>query len=205
MLLRSWLLPNGEPVILGNVDLEKLGSPRAIFEPDGRTLLYVKDRDVYARALPVGTAADRRFDRLGAPILRDDADVDCVVLGDDAGEFRMWHYGRGDAPELRVVHSPGPPGTRMFPDSSGRWMVGDVFQDREIRLWYPAAGADARPLDSASERILVCLSRCRPPLGRLDCRLHVEIDTPDLLASLAALHADPRGLFDRPTAACVQS
>jgi len=146
VLLRSWLLPNGEPVILGNVDLEKPGSPRAIFEPDGRTLLYVKDRDVYARALPVGTAADRRFDRLGAPLLWYDADVDRVVLGDDAGEFRMWHYGRGDAPELRVVHSPGPPGTRMFPDRSGRWMVGDVFQDREIRLWDLAAGADARPL-----------------------------------------------------------
>ena len=122
MLLRSWLLPNGEPVVLGNVDLEKLGSPTAFFEPDGRTLLYVKDRDVYARPLPVGPAADQRFDRLGAALWTYRTELNRVVLGDEAGEFRIWHYDRGDGPELGVVHKPGPPGTWMIPISpSGGW------------------------------------------------------------------------------------
>ena len=146
VLLRSWLLPNGELVILGNVELANLGSTTTFFEPDGRTLLYVKDRDVYARPLPVGTAPDRLFDRLGAALWGYDTELDSVRVGDKAGEFRIWYYGRGGGPELRVTHRPGPPGTWMFPDRSGRWMVGDANQDQKVRLWDLAAWADARPL-----------------------------------------------------------
>ena len=146
VLIRSWLLPGGEAVILGKLDLEALGSTTTLFEPDGRALLYVRDRDVYARPLPIGTAADRRFDRLGTALQEHDADLNRVVLGDESGEFRIWNYGRGNGPDLHVVHRPGPPGTRILPDRSGRWVVGDAFLDHEVRLWDPAAWPGANPL-----------------------------------------------------------
>jgi WD40 repeat protein len=146
LLLRSWQLPDGEAVILGNVDRAKLGSTRTFFEPDGRALLYAKDRDVFARALPVSTAADRRFDRLGAPLREHYSDLNRIVLGDESGEFRIWRYGRADGPDLRVIQRRGPPGTRMLPDPSGRWMIGDAFVDHEVRLWDPGAWAEAGPL-----------------------------------------------------------
>ena len=116
-------------------------------------------------------------------------DVDRVVLGDETASFGCGTTVAETHPNCEWSTVPGL-GHTDVPDRSGRWMVGDVFQDRRNGLLGIRGRGGRASACPSSERILVCLSRCRPALGRLDCRLHVEIDTPDLLASSAALHAD---------------
>jgi hypothetical protein len=101
-LLRSWRLPDGEAEGLGHVDLAGLGASEAVFEPDGRHLLYVKGRDVFARALPAGSSPDRSFDRVPAGLARIDAEPDRLVVVDRRA-------------------STGSGATTVAPFASGRW------------------------------------------------------------------------------------
>jgi serine/threonine protein kinase/WD40 repeat protein len=156
--LRSWDLPDGEPLDLGEVDTSKLGTTATLFEPPGRALLYVKGRGVYARPLPVGAGRDQLLDRLGAALWNHDADLNRVAFGDETGEFRIWRYGHDRVPDQWVVRRPGPPGAArfpnkadpwvagMFPESSRRWMIENAAQGQSIRVWDLAAWPDARPL-----------------------------------------------------------
>ena len=154
--LRSWRLPAGEAETLGRADLAKLGASAIRLEPNGANLLYAKGREIFARPLPPGTGADRLFDRLAGEFaafgsvpdgntLPDD-DQDRLLISDNAGEVRTWRYGDAGPPNRQVLRKPGPPGTWMHPDRTGRWAVGNASQEQQVSLWDLAAWPDTRPL-----------------------------------------------------------
>lgn len=144
VLLRAWRLPDGNAEVLGRIDLAALGAKTSVLAPDGGSLLYVKDRTLFARPLPSGTSPDYAFDRLESasvaidtttdPVLRPgEAELHQMVVSDEAGGFRVWRYAAAAPPVRQVIRKPGPAGKRMHPDRSGRWVYDDAGGERMAR------------------------------------------------------------------------
>ncbi len=145
-LLRSWALPEGEPVVLGRVDWRELGTSTSFFEPDGRSWLYAKDRDLFSRPLPVGSGPDRLFARLGAELEDFWLSMDWLALADRSGETHVWSYPtEGPAREVEIP-KPDTASYGMRPDPSGRWLADNAGEDQGVRLWDVSAWQGARPL-----------------------------------------------------------
>jgi WD40 repeat protein/DNA-binding winged helix-turn-helix (wHTH) protein len=147
-LLRSWVLPDGGDAILGRADWERLGTRLTFFAPDGRSWLYARGRDLYARPLPVGTGPDRLIDRSEADV----ADVGVTVIGPDrlvvtdkAGGIRVLSFPPQGGAEVRVIAHPDNAPGGAWPDRSGRWLQGDPSTDQQVRLWDLGAWPAARP------------------------------------------------------------
>ena len=138
--LLAWALPHGEAEEVGVADLDK--ASRSMFAPDGRTWLYAKGPDVYARPLRPVPGPDRLFARFQARawISRYPGRL---VLGDEAGTVRVWHY-RGGDPAVQVVRQPGEARTWIQPDPTGRWTLETA--DDGVRVSGIGAWPQARPL-----------------------------------------------------------
>jgi WD40 repeat protein len=144
-LLRSWVLPDGEPVILGRIDWRGLGSSN-FFAPNGRSLLYIKGRDLYARSLPLGTGLGRRFARLSADIMTFELADDQLLVMDKSGETHEWSFPSPDKVVKRsIARSEAAPNGRI-PDPSGRWLRGNLDAEQQVRIWDVTAWSRARPL-----------------------------------------------------------
>jgi hypothetical protein len=132
-VLRSWKLPDGEAVILGDVDYERLGAKHSFFAPDGKSWLYTKDNNLYSRPLPVGAGQDSLFARLGGEVGDFNPDLDQMVVADKSGEIRIWSYSSNGVAQERVIRKPdtAPSGAHsrksiapVILDPSGRWLSG---------------------------------------------------------------------------------
>jgi WD40 repeat protein len=145
-LLRAWSLPDGEPQAMGAVDLRKLGTSTSFFTPDGKTWLYVKDRNLYSRPLPVGTGPERLFARLGGDVADYWFTEDWLAVTDTTGETRLWTFPEGSPPREMVIPRPDTASVGMLPDRSGRWLAGNPNADLEVRIWDLAAWKASRPL-----------------------------------------------------------
>jgi len=144
-LLRSWALPDGEPVVQGRVDWRKLGTQRTFFAPDGTSWLYARDRNLYSRPLPVGGGPDRLLARLGAEVAEftDQNSPDQLVVADRSGQTHVWSFSPRGPPRRRVIPKPDTASYGMLPDPSGRWLSG--YPDQQVLLWDLAAWPAARP------------------------------------------------------------
>jgi WD40 repeat protein/DNA-binding winged helix-turn-helix (wHTH) protein len=144
--LRSWTLPNGEPVVLGSVDWRELGTSTSFFEPHGRSWLYSKETNVYSRPVPVGTGPDRLFAKLEAEL----ADVwntpDWLAVADKSGETHVWSFPPEGPDKEAVIPRPETASYGMLPDPSSRWLSGVPSMDQQVRLWDLSAWGAARPL-----------------------------------------------------------
>jgi WD40 repeat protein len=147
-LLRSWALPDGEPVVLGRIDWRKLGTQVTFFSPDGRIWLYARDRTLYSRPLPVGTGPDRLFARLGAELVGFEirASTERLVVADKSGETQVWSFPREGPIREKSIPKPDTAPAGMLPDPSDRWLSGHPSADRQVRLWDLSRWKAARPL-----------------------------------------------------------
>ncbi|MGH9318486.1 MAG: hypothetical protein ACRD3V_01140, partial [Vicinamibacteria bacterium] len=145
-LLRSWTLPDGEPVVLGQIDWKQLGTSTTFFAPDGRSWFYVKDRDLYSRPLPIGSGPDRLFARLRAKLVGFWPGADWLAVADESGETYFWSFRPHGSDQEKVIPRPETASSRVLPDPSGRWLSGFPAQDKQIRVWDLTAWKEARPL-----------------------------------------------------------
>jgi WD40 repeat protein len=145
-LLRSWALPDGEPVVLGSVEWEKLRTSRTFFTPDGTSWLYARDRNVYSRPLPVGTGPDRLFARLGGEFANFWTTADRLVVADKSGETHVWSFPHDSPVQEGLIPKPDTASYGMLLDPSARWLRGVPSVDQEVRLWDLTAWKGARAL-----------------------------------------------------------
>jgi WD40 repeat protein/DNA-binding winged helix-turn-helix (wHTH) protein len=143
-ILRSWNLPHGEPQILGRVDWSTLGTSSTFFAPDGSGWLYAKGQNLYSRPLPIGTAPDRVFARLGGELTSFSVSPGSLTVTDESGEGHTWWFRAEGRVRERVVLKPDGASDRMLADASGRWLSDPP--DRHVRLWRSTAWNAARPL-----------------------------------------------------------
>jgi WD40 repeat protein len=150
-LLRSWLLPDGEPEELGRVDWTALGASSSCFEPDGKSWLYSKGRAVYRRLLPIVEGAPDQL------LSRHEEDVTLydfptlqprrVFSLSGSGEIRLWASGETQPELVKQISKPeAAPAGFFLPDPSGRWVLGVRKGFREAPLWSTTAWPGARPL-----------------------------------------------------------
>jgi WD40 repeat protein len=147
-LLRSWVLPDGEPIVLGHVDWRKLGGHSGFFAPDGGSWLYYSDRELYSRPLPIGAARDRLLSRLRAKVVDfwTRSDSRRLVLADASGDTHEWTFVSDELPVERVIPKPEKASEGMGLDPSGHYLSGDPDAEQQVRLWDLEAWPEARPM-----------------------------------------------------------
>jgi WD40 repeat protein/DNA-binding winged helix-turn-helix (wHTH) protein len=144
-LLRSWKLPDGEPEILGRVDWSELGTSTTFFAPDGSGWLYAKGGNLHSRPLPVGTAPDGIFARLGGDVANYNVGPNALAVTDESGLAHLWSFRHEGPVREKAVRKPDAASDRMLLDTSGRWL-GEPVADRQVRLWSSTGWKAARPL-----------------------------------------------------------
>jgi WD40 repeat protein len=165
LLLRSWRLPEGEPEDLGWVkpkalidsrwiDSKGQGVSSSLFDHSGNAWIYVKDRTIFARPLPVTKGAR---DRVVGTHRADDIQLlvfasngDQIVSVDGEGELRVWSLSAPGAGPVRVI--PRPQGAAApyvpVPDHTRRWVRrGMTHEIGKGLLWDLWAVPGARPLE----------------------------------------------------------
>jgi WD40 repeat protein len=145
-VLRSWSLPDGEPVVLGRVDWENLGAQVSFFTPDGKGWIYAKGPSLYSRPLPAGAGPDHLFSQLGAELVDFWANSNWLAVEDKSGKFHVWSYPPEGPVGAKVISKPDTAPTGTLPDPSGRWLGGDANEDKQVRLWDLAGWKAVRPL-----------------------------------------------------------
>ena len=144
LFLRSWSLPDGEPVVLGRIDARELRPRITSFAPGGRGWLYAKDGNVYSRPLPPDAGADRLFARPGAGLPGLMVSWDQLSVADGMGGIRVWSSPEKGGPEIRTMARPDTAPAEAWPDPSGRWLAVTVSGQQQVRLWDLAAWPVAR-------------------------------------------------------------
>ena len=147
-VLRSWKLPNGEPVFLGRINWKELGTLQTFFLPNGTSWLYAKDRDLYSRPLPIGSGPDRVVAQLNAePADFSLADgPDRLAPADRSGETHVWSFTHHGPTEESVLRQADPLPYAMPPDHAGRWFNSYPNKDHQVHVWDLKAWPAARPL-----------------------------------------------------------
>ncbi|MGD8897540.1 MAG: protein kinase, partial [Acidobacteriota bacterium] len=151
--LRSWPLPDGDPVDLGRVDRSALGVSTSAFLPNGTGWLYAKGDGVYLRPLPSGRGQDRLLGRHPAEVrgvwpLQGEPLRMCSL--DVTGEVRVWALSQQEPALVRVISpqedSSQPASAWRAPDPTLRWAAGFDEKGQQIRVWNLEARPEARPL-----------------------------------------------------------
>ncbi len=144
--LRTWALPEGDPLLLGRIDWEQIGTG-GWFDPNGRSWFYVKDRNLFGRTLPIGSEPDRLFGRFRGELLwRISSKPNTVEIADDSGETHVWSYHENGVAREKLIPKPDTASKDMLPDASGRWLAGDPQRDQQVRIWDNTGWRASRPL-----------------------------------------------------------
>jgi WD40 repeat protein len=147
LLLRAWPLPEGQPTPLGRVDWYTLGASSSAFAPDGTGWLYTKGPAVYSRPLPLVSAVrDHLFDRHASEVTIEVLPNGIVLARDRSAEIRLWSFATHGPERTSVFERPDDAPEAVYPDPSGRWLVGFAWADDRLRLWDVSAPKGARPL-----------------------------------------------------------
>jgi WD40 repeat protein len=146
LLLRSWRLPDGDPLVLGRIDRRDVGTSWSYFAPDGRSWLYSKNQALFARPLPVGTGPDGIFAQLNGEPVDALPSANSLAVADQSGETRLWIFPPEGPVQEKVIPRPGTASFGMLPDRSGRWLSGKPGADRQVRLWDTTSWTESRPL-----------------------------------------------------------
>jgi WD40 repeat protein len=151
LLLRSWRLRDGELRVLGRVPRSVVGpsSPRA-FLPDGTVWVHSREGALFLRPLPMGTGqGDRLVGRHHAEILElwpDGRSWDRMFTRDRSGDLRVWSLAAGGFALERAVPRPATAPPAVFRGEQ-RWVHGNAWDDKRVRLWDLEALPGSRPLE----------------------------------------------------------
>ncbi len=147
-VLRSWPLPEGEATILGRVDLAGLRASRGRLSPDGSAWVYARESEVRLRPLAGFDSRDRLLTRHAAEVvfLGPGMGPNQLLSRDATGETRVLDLANTDAPRVEVIPRPASATTMVFPEPSGRWLVGETMKQTHARVWNRASWPVARPL-----------------------------------------------------------
>jgi WD40 repeat protein len=149
-MLRSWRLPDGEPVALGQVFIPEEATT-TMFAPDVSAWLRIEGQEVFAYPLPIDGRGPRLLDRFDAPASVRSMQGNRLYLGDNSGEIHVWTFPPGAQPFKRVLSKPeGAPAELVPLDAAGRWFATAPrfgLSVQQVGLWDSSATApSARPL-----------------------------------------------------------
>jgi hypothetical protein len=127
LVLRSRRLPDGEPEVLGQVDVAALGSSTSGFQSDGRSWIYLKGRSLYRRPLPFSEETqDELLTTHEAPVRRwgvRPGPPEQLYSLDESGQIQLWSLSASPPALLAklTVSDDAPQG--IEPDPSGQWIA----------------------------------------------------------------------------------
>jgi eukaryotic-like serine/threonine-protein kinase len=145
-LVRSWLLPDGLPEILGRLDARTGGG--SWFDPYGRALYPSCARAGRRLALPLGREPESVFAAGRATFSYPVAGrLDLVALRDESGDHRLVRFPENGPPVTTAIPKPRTAPVTVLAEPRGRWLHGLPRTDEMLRLWDAGALPGARPLE----------------------------------------------------------